>query len=319
MVRIGIIGLSVHSEAYTSIINSANGPGDLEGCKVVALYEPPVSQDVRFSPQQIEKFSETIRKHGVKIVDSMESLLKISDAVMVLSNDGRPHLRETLPALKRKIPVYIDKPLADNFEGVQAIFKASKDWNVPVFSCSPLRFGEDFQTGIRTGKFGSILGGETYGPAPLQEAHVDLFWDGIHGVELLYTIMGSGCQTVQQLKSGDEDVVIGTWRDGRIGIFRGIRKGKAGFGGRAFGTAGVAHMDRFGGYKPLVVEIVKFFKTGISPVEDEETIEIYAFMEAARRSQMMGGGKFDIHEVLDTCCEACEPTYGEQETTKNKH
>ena len=312
MIRIGIVGLSVHSEAYTAILNSENGEGDFEDVKVVALYEPPVNPDVKFSARQIEKFGKTIRQNGVVNVDSMDSLLQATDAVMVLSNDGRPHLHETLPALKAKKPVYIDKPLADTFEGVQAIFKASKDWNTPVFSCSPLRFGEGFQTDVRNGKIGTVVGGETYGPAPLQAAHVDLFWDGIHGVELLYAIMGGGCHSVQQLRSGDEDVVVGTWNDGRTGIFRGIRKGKAGFGGRAYGSDDMAQMVKFGGYKPLVVEIVKFFKTGISPVKDEETIEIYAFMEAAHRSKILQCRTIEINEVLGSLCEECEPSNGKQ-------
>ena len=305
MVRIGIVGLSVHSEAFTAIINSDNDQGEYEGSKVVALYEPPVNPDVAFSAEQLSRFKSTILESGVDIVDSMDVLLERSDAIMVLSNDGRPHLRETLPALKTKKPVYIDKPLAENFEGVQAIFKASTDWNVPLFSCSALRYIDGFQSEINTGKVGPILGGETYGPAPLQEAHVDLFWDGIHGVELLYTIMGTGCQYVQQIMKEDEDVVIGTWEDGRIGVFRGIRKGRAGFGGRAFGTEGIHRMEKFGGYGPLVEEIVKFFKTGISPIAPEETIEIYAFMAAASRSKNDGGRKVALADIIESSCNHC--------------
>lgn len=303
MIRIGIVGLSVHSEAFAAIINSEKEK--YKGSKVVALYEPPVNPDVAFSTEQLSRFKSSILESGVDIVDSMDALLERSDAIMVLSNDGRPHLRETLPALKTKKPVYIDKPLAENFEGVQAIFKASTDWNVPLFSCSALRYIDGFQSEINTGKVGQILGGETYGPAPLQEAHVDLFWDGIHGVELLYTIMGRGCQYVQQIMKKDEEVVIGSWEDGRIGIFRGIRKGRAGFGGRAFGTEGIHRMEKFGGYGPLVEEIVKFFKTGVSPIAPEETIEIYAFMEAASRSKNDGGRKVALADITESSCNHC--------------
>lgn len=303
MIRIGIVGLSVHSEAFAAIINSEKEK--YKGSKVVALYEPPVNPDVAFSTEQLSRFKSSILESGVDIVDSMDALLERSDAIMVLSNDGRPHLRETLPALKTKKPVYIDKPLAENFEGVQAIFKASTDWNVPLFSCSALRYIDGFQSEINTGKIGQILGGETYGPAPLQEAHVDLFWDGIHGVELLYTIMGTGCQYVQQIMKKDEEVVIGSWEDGRIGIFRGIRKGRAGFGGRAFGTEGIHRMEKFGGYGPLVEEIVKFFKTGVSPIAPEETIEIYAFMEAASRSKNDGGRKVALADITESSCNHC--------------
>ena len=42
-------------------------------------------------------------------------------------------------------------------------------------------------------------------------------------------------------------------------------------------------------YRPLVVEIVKFFQTGKPPVTPEETLEIFAFMDAAQKSKEQGG------------------------------
>jgi len=43
------------------------------------------------------------------------------------------------------------------------------------------------------------------------------------------------------------------------------------------------------GYRPLVLEIVKFFQTRRPPVPNEETLEIFAFMDAAQRSKEAGG------------------------------
>ena len=42
-------------------------------------------------------------------------------------------------------------------------------------------------------------------------------------------------------------------------------------------------------YRPLVVEIVRFFQTGQPPVSNAETLEIFAFLEAAQRSKEQGG------------------------------
>jgi hypothetical protein len=39
----------------------------------------------------------------------------------------------------------------------------------------------------------------------------------------------------------------------------------------------------------LLREIVKFFQTGRVPVSNEETLEIFAFMDAAQRSKAAGG------------------------------
>jgi len=53
------------------------------------------------------------------------------------------------------------------------------------------------------------------------------------------------------------------------------------FHGMAKGEKGEAPAGSFDGYVPLVVEIMRFFQTGIAPVQPKETIEIFAFMEAA--------------------------------------
>ena len=64
---------------------------------------------------------------------------------------------------------------------------------------------------------------------------------------------------------------------------------KKSHGGTAFCEKGIVDLGKYGGYRPLLVEIVKMFKTGKSPVPPEETIELYAFMSAADRSKELGG------------------------------
>lgn len=296
--RIGIIGLSVHSGAFTEIINSKNENPVFTRCEVTVLYEPPVNKDVAFSEKQIKDFTTSIKSHGVRFVDSMEALLAKSDAVMILTNDGRPHFEEMIPVFKAGKPVFIDKPLAENFSGVKAIFDASEKYHVPVFTSSALRYSDTVQSVAKDGGAGDVTGADTYGPAPVQNSHVDLFWDGVHGVELLYTVMGCGCRSVMRINKEGEDVVIGIWNRGRVGIFRGLRKGKKGFGGRAFGTEGIIPLD-FHGYTPLVEKIVQFFRTGISPVMNKETVEIYAFMEAANWSKEANGRRINMADILD--------------------
>src|SRR5690606_16170926 len=131
------------------------------------------------------------------------------DAVMLLTNDGRPHLEQILPVFRSGKPVYVDKPLAETLDQVKAIFKASKAHGSVVFSSSALRYGKNVDN-IQNGKaVGKVLGAETFSPAPIQPSHVDLFWDGIHGVELLYSIMGPGCQSVTRVHEEGTDVVVG--------------------------------------------------------------------------------------------------------------
>ena len=184
--------------------------------------------------------------------------------------------------------------LADAVE----IYRLAKESGTPCFSSSSLRFSPGIR-GVRTDpKFGDVLGCDAYGPCRLEPHHPDLFWYGIHGVETLFTIMGPGCESVTRARNGQSEFVTGIWKDGRVGTFRGIRKGKSDYGAMVFGTKGIGPSGRYGGYEPLVVEICKFFETGKPPVTAEETMEIFAFMEAADESKRQGGKPVTLASVL---------------------
>lgn len=293
--RIGIVGLSVHSAAFSKLLNDPEKKGDLQGCRVTALYHPPGNPDVDFTREQLAGFEKDILAMGVRIVPSMDEMLASSDVVMIETNDGRPHLNEALPAFKAGKPVFIDKPIAQNLAEVLRIYQLSEEMNVPVFSSSALRYLDNMSSIDRA----KVLSADTYSPASLEKSHTDLFWYGIHAVEPLFTVMGTGCKEVTQLQHSENgDLVVGLWEDGRVGTVRGIRSGKRGFGGTVFLKDNILTLDTFTGYRALVVKIVEFFKTKIPPVPIEETIEIYAFMEAAMESRKNGGQKVTIADVI---------------------
>ena len=54
-----------------------------------------------------------------------------------------------------------------------------------------------------------------------------------------------------------------------------------------------------GRQQELVREVMKFFRTGIAPVSPEETVELFAFMEAADESKRRGGQPVSIKEVME--------------------
>jgi hypothetical protein len=187
-----------------------------------------------------------------------------------------------------------------------AIYELAKELNVPCFSSSSLRFSKGIQGMRDDSRVGKVLGAEARGPCHLEPNHPDLFWYGIHGVEILFTIMGPGCVEVSRTHSEGTDFVVGRWADGRIGTFRGLREGAHGYGATVYGDKGIAPSGGYDGYEPLVVEIVKFFKTGKPPVSADETLEIYAFMEAADESQRQQGAPVKLESVLSKAREAAK-------------
>ncbi len=297
--KAGIIGLDTsHVTAFTQLLNAPNSRPEVAGVRVVAAY-PGGSPDIPSSANRVEQYTRTLKeKHGVQIVDSIDELLKRVDVVFLESVDGRPHLEQARPVFKARKPVFIDKPMAGSLADAIALYDLARETNTPCFSSSSLRFSPGILSLRTSPKLGEIVGCDTFGPCELEPHHPDLFWYGIHGVEILYTVMGTGCETVARTHAEGTDLAVGLWKDGRIGTFRGNRRAPYKFGGTAFGTKGIAPVGDYAGYEPLVVEIVKFFKTGKPPVSAEETIEIYAFMEAADESQRQGGRPVSVAEVI---------------------
>lgn len=297
-IKIGIIGLDTsHAPAFTKLFNTENPKPELSGFRVVAAY-PNGSKTIQASMDRIPGYIEQVKELGVEIVDSVEALLEKVDVVLLETNDGKPHLEQARKVFKAKKPVFIDKPVAASLKDALTIYREAEAANVPMFSSSSLRYQKNVHAVRHENKIGKVLACDAFSPATLEPSHPDLFWYGIHGVEILFTAMGLGCESVTRFSTPDAEVVVGVWKDGRIGTFRGMRSGKHDYGGTAYGTEGNLFFGPFEGYEPLAVEIAKFFKSEIVPIDPQETLEIYAFMEAADESKRRGGAKVNLAELL---------------------
>ena len=229
--------------------------------------------------------------------DTIEAMLPHVDAVMVESVDGRPHLAQAKPVIEAGKRVFIDKPMCASLKDVIAIFDLAKKHDTPVWSSSNLRYHEGVVKAA-TAEVGDKTFVLSFGPASLEKNHIDLAWYGIHSVEALYTVMGTGCQSVQRTHTEGQDVVTGLWNDGKIGTVLGIRNGKRHFGIKVFGTKAIAEESVGGAYPQQMAAVMKFFQGGEAPVSPEETIELFAFMEAADVSKERGGAPVTIEEVI---------------------
>ncbi len=296
--RVGIIGLDTsHSTAFTKALNQENAPAAFLGYRIVAAY-PFGSRDIKSSAERIPGYTEEVKKLGVEIVNSIDELIQKTDVVLLETNDGRLHLEQVIPVLKAGKKVFIDKPMAASLSDTIAIFRASDLYRVPLFSASSLRFASGMKSVSKEGKIGKILGADAYSPMRFEPTHPDLFWYGIHGVETLFTLMGKGCETVIRNGSGYSELVTGIWKDQRVGTFRGLINGRQDYGATVFGEKGIEQVGKYEGYDALLSEIVQFFETGKAPVDRDETIEIFAFMEAADESKRKNGAPVSVSEIL---------------------
>ena len=293
-IRLGIIGTDTsHVIAFTKILNDPTSPDYVPGARVVAAFKGG-SPDVESSYTRVDKFAEELKtKWKVEFSSDIPSLCRKVDGILLESVDGRVHLEQVKPVIAAHKPVFIDKPLAATLEDAREIARLAKEAGVPWFSASDLRF-TDLAIGL---KFPDITGALTWGPGPLEpHHHLDLSWYAIHEVELLYALMGSGCEEVTRTYTPDADVIVGKWKDGRIGSVRALRPyGK--FGAVVFRPDQKVNQSdpkSVDSYRPLLVEIVKFFETKEPPFPNQQTLEEFAFMDAAQRSREAGGAPMKL-------------------------
>lgn len=297
VLRAGIVGCDTsHVLAFTDLINKPDATGPLAKVEVTVAY-PGGSDDIESSRDRLEGFVSGLRDRGIKIVDSLEELAKESDVILLESVDGRTHLEQFKAVAKGK-PVFIDKPAAASLADVIAIFRHAEATNTPVFTSSSLRFYPEYASLTKDAALGEFLGCESTGPLKLEPHHPDLFWYGVHGVEALYAVMGPGCETVTRVDAKDSSVVVGKWANGTIGSFRGLTVGNAYYGITAYGTKQAVYRRGNAGYGPAVQAICQFFLDGKPPVSSQESIELFAFMEAADESKRTDGKPVALADVI---------------------
>jgi predicted dehydrogenase len=315
-VRVGVLGLDNYQAiAYTQLFNDPKASGDLAGLRVVAAFPAAASEDIPESVDSLPKWKAEIVKFDVKLVASVDELLRNCDAVMIMSLDGRKHLEQATPVLKADKRLYIGRPLAASLGDAVAIMRVAEMTKTPCWTSSQHRFSPGF-IGMRNHpEVGRILGCDIYGGCPTEPHHAELYWHAVHSIEALYTIMGPGCESVRCTSTPFAESITGVWADGRVGTYRGIKKGSLKYSATVFGDKGVSVAgiyghgvpvkgvvptnDKYMGYEGIAIEMAKFFKGGAAPVSAAETLEIFAFMEAAHESKRQKCAAVRVADVLE--------------------
>ena len=299
--RLGVVGTtSRHVQFLNQLLNDPNVTAPINQFQITAAYRGGVP-DNPVSWSRIPVFSGELERQGVKIYPTIEEMLPHVDGVLMLSVDARVRLEQAKSVIAARKPFFATKPMAGSLADVIEMFRLAEENEVPIFSASALRFSAGYQKMRNEKPLGNILGAATWGPCIFNhnDGQPDMFWYGIHGIEVLVTMMGAGCQTVSRTYTEGTDLLVAVWDDGRIGTFRGMRTGKQDFGAYVFGATDNGYAGGFDGYKPMLEAICNFFLTKQVPFDPQETIEIFAFMEAADVSKAKGGMPISIAETIE--------------------
>jgi GFO/IDH/MocA oxidoreductase family protein len=285
--RLGIIGTDTsHVIEFTNMLNNADSPEHVPGARVVVAFKGG-SSEMPESYKRVDRFANELRtRWNIQFVPDIASLCPKVDGIMLESLDGRQHLEQVKQAVACGKPLWIDKPLASSLAAAKEIARVTREAGVPWFSASSLRFSQ-IATSVKVPK---LSGAVTWGAGPLGPGDLDLAWYAIHSIELLYAVMGPGCEEVTRIHTDASDVIIGKWRDGRIGELHALRPDRD-YGALVFQENGfiTSPPKAEDSYRPLVVEIVRFFQAKKPPVPNTETLETIEFMDAASRSMKAKG------------------------------
>jgi len=291
MLRIGLIGCDTsHVVAFTQRLNHLELPESLwvDGGRVVAA----VPGTSLIGPERIAGFVERLRGWDVPIVEDSADLFGQVDAVMVTGTDGGVHLAQARPFLEAGLPTFVDKPFASSLADAREMVELAQRRGTPLTSASALRYcPELLAVRARADELGATVGVDAYAPALLHPRNPGLLHYGVHAVETVYGLMGTGCRSVRCLREEGVEVTVGRWADGRLASVRGTRVGSYALGFTSFHERGVvaAPVASATLYTDTLRVALEMFRTGRWPLTAEELLEPIAFMAAALASADRGG------------------------------
>lgn len=291
MIRIGLVDFDTsHVVAFTQRMNHIEIPEKdrIEGAKVVA----GCPGESLIMPERIPGYTETLKKYGIEMVARPEDLLGKVDAVMVESNQGSRHLARARIFLEAGMPTFVDKPFSETVADADTMIALAEKHKAPLMSCSALRFAPQVaEARGRAETLGRILSVDTWTAASLHPGNPGLLHYGIHGVDVLYAILGGGCRSVQYAGTEKGELNVGLWDNGHVSAVRGIRDGKGDFGAFVHYEKGneVFTISGSSYYSDFLNAFVKMCQTGQAPIPYHEMREVIAFCSAAVTSREAGG------------------------------
>jgi predicted dehydrogenase len=230
------------------------------------------------------------------VVGQPDDVLGEVDAVIIATDDGSDHVRRARAFVKAGLPVFVDKPLADNLEDL-AWFLAARCRGSRIFSSSALRYApEVLNLRSRLDELGGLRWISSF-TAKTWERY------GIHALEAAYAITGSGYRWVQTAELDGGDVVTTGHRSGTAVTLPAIHDAYGSFGViQACGTRGFENLHFGSTYHAFRAQLVAFIdalKSGRDPHPFRETVEQMLVIIAGRESRAAGGARIEIEPLRE--------------------
>jgi hypothetical protein len=255
-----------HANNYPEFIDKASG-GRYQVCCAYGMIDSPIGGMTN---------KEWAEKYDIKLLDTIEEVIKQSDVLIVLSPDN-PEMHEQLTDLPLKSGklVYIDKTFAPDKEAALRIFENADKHNTKCYSSSALRFASELDL-IDTDNIYKLytVGNGTY----------EMY--SIHQIEPIVRLMNTNPKRVMFLSDIEHPSMIIEFSDGRLvqmAQMNGLYQSR----GSDFAVIAVdrdnnaeEYLIKSDYFSLFIQEMIKFFETGSIPVSHEATVNVISIREA---------------------------------------
>ena len=338
-IRLGMINCDIHGWYFGLMMQKCNPQLLLKNYEIVHYYASNIYDGNKLTFPKVsgfeivkiwdkdrkmaEKFASTFLNKP-QICDTIEDMTTGVDALFLGDGEGsgNDHLVLATPGLKKKIPMFIDKPFAMTLSDAIEIVKLAKKYKTPIFNASILthvpaadqfkrRFEEianayypvpSDKPALKIG-FGTVKGvGGTFSQELAGKAITGGLEDRmayiIHGVSLALNLFGKGVEWLEvmgelpleyihlRLKSGTDVMIMNSSTD--------VFPESCSFYASAYSKYGAVHSNAIGdpqfigGGKKILEIFRKMIRTGKAPLPYRDFIEPIAIIEAAQIAQKKG-------------------------------
>jgi len=232
--------------------------------------------------------------HIPHVVENPTDAIGKVDAVIVATDNGSEHVERARPFVEAGLPVFVDKPLADN----EADLKTFVEWveqGRAVMSSSCMRYTKEFMPyRLSTRELGEMRFACVTTPKSWERY-------GIHALEGIYPILGPGFVSVRNTGCAERNVVHLKHGSGADAVVAATADMYGAFGCLLLcGTAGHAQAvfsDTFYAFKAQLEAFIGYLRTGSRPFPFEETVELMRLVIAGIRSRGQDGREVSLEEV----------------------
>ncbi|MBQ8584249.1 MAG: Gfo/Idh/MocA family oxidoreductase [Clostridia bacterium] len=300
---LGMVDGNGHPYSWSAMFNGYNKE-EMEKCPfpVIPRYlekEPAESFGVRGAkithvwcddPEDAKKVAAAALIPNV--VEKPEDVIGEVDAVIVATDKGWEHVWRCKPFIDAGLPIFIDKPLADNVDDLNQFIKWYKAGH-RIMSSSSLRYTKEYiPYMISTHELGELR----YINMTMPKS-----WEryGIHALEPVFCITGPGYVSVRNTGSENNNILHLKHKDG-IDVNLAVIYDCAGSPLKIMGTKGsvsVPSADSYYSFHKQLDVFVEYLETDVRPYPFEETIELMMIIIAGIRSREEGGREVTLDEI----------------------